>query len=285
MGFETEITNFIKDLNEAFQLKIDLNEYDRFNFDVFISNISAGIKFHHLRDTEIKREKSLKNYINPKISDIKIIHIWEDQWNHQKEKVKSKLRSLFGVTDRIHGRETKILNLNNSQLLEFLQDNHLNVPIKGKYKFGLTYDDELVAVMSFSKGRGIIRDNEFYNSYELLRFCNKLNHTVVGGFSKLLRYFINMRKPDDIMTYIDADWSSGKALISTGFELVDFKEPMEFWINTHSGKREYPDIVLQNHNQAIELKSNKNELDQFLFKNNYIKVYNTGSYKLILKLK
>lgn len=285
MGFETEITNFIGDLIKTYRLELVLNENDKFDSDIFISDINTWIKFHYLNSTSVKQEKSVEEYINPKISHLNIIHIWEDQWNHQMEKVKSKLRSLLGVTERIHGRKTKIVNLNNSQLIEFLRDNHLNVPIKGKYKFGLTYNNELVAVISFSKRREILRDNEIYNSYELLRFCNKLNYTVVGGFSKLLRYFIDMRNPDDIMSYIDADWSSGKSLISSGFEVDNFKEPMEFWLNTISGKREYPDIVLQDHNQAIGLKSNKNKLDQFLFKNNYIKVYNSGSYKLILKLK
>lgn len=285
MGFETEITSFIGDLIKTYRLELVLNENDKFDSDIFISDINTWIKFHYLNSTSVKQEKSVEEYINPKISHLNIIHIWEDQWNHQMEKVKSKLRSLLGVTERIHGRKTKIVNLNNSQLIEFLRDNHLNVPIKGKYKFGLTYNNELVAVISFSKRREILRDNEIYNSYELLRFCNKLNYTVVGGFSKLLRYFIDMRNPDDIMSYIDADWSSGKSLISSGFEVDNFKEPMEFWLNTISGKREYPDIVLQDHNQAIDLKSNKNKLDQFLFKNNYIKVYNSGSYKLILKLK
>ncbi len=44
--------------------------------------------------------------------------------------------------------------------------------------------------MTFSKERVIYKNNNDSDRYELIRFCNKLNTTVVGGFSRLLKYLL-----------------------------------------------------------------------------------------------
>ena len=211
------------------------------------------------------------------------VQLWEDQWVYHNDKVKSKIRSLLGLTNRIHARETKVVKIDNGTLMRFLEQNHLNVAIKGKFKYGLSHKGDLVAVISFSKGRTMIRDSQEYESYELLRFCNKLHCTVVGGFSKLLQHFIKAQHPDDIMTYIDADWSNGKSLISMGFKYIEMKEPVEFWLNRETGVRESPHLVMEQKPILEEIKSEKP--GDFLSQLGYIKIFNSGSYKLLLKLK
>ena len=219
------------------------------------------------------------------LEDAKQIHIWEDQWRFDKKKIISKIKSIFGVTKRIHGRETRLISLTNSELIQFLEENHLNVPIKGKYKYGLQQHGDLVAIMSFSKLRMMHRNGEKSRSYELLRFCNKLDTTVVGGFSRLLSHFISRVKPDDVMTYIDADWSDGRYLISLGFTCIDRKPPMELWINTRTCKREYPHRIIQSLKNSDNPAMTEIEKAKLLLKNGYIKIYNSGSYKYIKFLK
>lgn len=45
------------------------------------------------------------------------------------------------------------------------------------------------------------KSNEY--EWELYRFCNKLNTSVVGGFDKLFKYFIRNYNPKNILTYSD----------------------------------------------------------------------------------
>ena len=53
---------------------------------------------------------------------------------------------------------------------------------------------ELVSLMTFNKPRkGIGKMSEDGLEWELGRFCNALNTNVVGGASKLFKYFINER--------------------------------------------------------------------------------------------
>jgi hypothetical protein len=172
--------------------------------------------------------------------DLSVIHLWEDQWKNKREIIESRLLSLLGKSIKIHGRQTVIRSVDTSIMLGFLGKNHLQVPLKARFRYGLYYREELVAVAAFSKTRPMVREGVNYNSSELLRFCNKNGCTVVGGLSKLIAYFINQQKPDDIMTYRDTDWPGGKAYHALGFEKTDSLPPFELWLDVNSGERHYP---------------------------------------------
>lgn len=247
--------------------------------DVYIPGINCAIIF---RSITFYNQKKELNHLN---QSIKTVQLWEDQWIFQNEKIRSKIKSLLGVTRRTHGRETRVIKIDNKILMGFLDVNHLNVPIKAKYKYGLLKDDELVAVMSFSKGRHIERKKTTFNSFELLRFCNKLDTTVIGGFSKLLNHFIKTQNPDDVMTYVDRDWSDGRSFLALGFEISETMSSLEFWLNMKTGEREYPHFVLKKYDKLELDITNETEKTSFLENFGYKKLFNSGSYKLILKMK
>lgn len=282
--FRSEIIEYLNRECTRNNIKIDIRAPSDLVCSVFLPKSNFSIVFHEVANPDqIFKYDAKDAYRLSKTK--KQVHIWEDQWMFQKEKIHSKLKSLLGITTRYHARETEIKSLDNQQLTSFLFKNHLNVPIKAKYKYGLVNDRNLLAVMSFSKSREMVREGERYTSFELLRFCNRLNITVVGGFSKLLHHFIKSHQPDDIMTYVDADWSDGDYLAKMGFEIVEKGSAMEFWLNVRSGEREYPHLVLDRHNLTSNSFKSNAEKTAFLMRNGYKKVYNSGSYKYILKLK
>jgi len=277
-----DVFDFISELCIGAGIAVDFDSTGKMKGDVHFKDLNISIKFRSLDDAQLTAPK-VDGPITSLNSTYLVVHLWEDQWIHQNNKVKSKIRSLLGITSRIHARETTIEKIDNTMLLQFLDQNHLNVAIKGKYKYCLKYRGEIVAVISFSKGRAIKRDNELFSSYELLRFCNKLDYTVIGGFSKLLHHFIKTQRPHDIMTYVDADWSNGKSLISLGFTYEEYKEPVELWLNLTTGIREYPHIVLQKHTKLADKRVS--EMKKLLKVNGYLQIFNSGSYKFLLKLK
>ncbi len=247
--------------------------------DVLFPGINCVVVLHFVGENH-------RDMINWQNSDgVKVVHLWEDQWVFCREKITSKISSLLGNTQKIHGRQTKLAAIDNARLMDFLAINHLNVPIKARYKYGLFHENELVAVMSFSKGRKIMRGRVPYNSFELLRFCSKLDTTVVGGFSKLLNHFIKTQNPDDIMTYIDGDWSDGQSLLKFGFESMGEMPPMFFWLDTKTGVREYPRIVLKKHEISMDDISNPIDKKAFLYLHGFKEVYNSGGHKYLLRRK
>ena len=54
------------------------------------------------------------------------------------------------------------------------------------------------------------------NVWDLNRFCNKLNTTVQGSASKLLKYFVN-NYSDEITTFSDNSYSYGDVYEKIGF--------------------------------------------------------------------
>jgi hypothetical protein len=194
---------------------------------------------------------------------LKIIHLAEDLWRTKPAIVASRLRALIGISQRIGARQTQVQRIDKPTLDAFLEANHLQSTTQAKFKYGLTNkrDGFLVAVASFSGGRNIVREDTPLRSYELIRFANVCNCTVVGGLDKLLKAFIRDQQPDHLMTYADRDWSNGQSYERLGFMLLATTPPQMFNINTENFTR-------------INPKNTPTNLE-----NSCIEVWNTGNLK------
>lgn len=110
------------------------------------------------------------------------------KWLEHKEIVKSRLSSILGINStKIYARKCEIREVSPHEAMQFLINNHIQGKCKAKYYYGLYYNSELVSLMVFGKIR---QQRKYYDDYdnkwELLRFCNKLNTTVVGGAGNYL---------------------------------------------------------------------------------------------------
>ncbi|MBI2279645.1 MAG: hypothetical protein HYU68_03010 [Bacteroidetes bacterium] len=187
------------------------------------------------------------------------ISIFENEWRDKKAGVLSRIKSKLGLNNKIYARKTTVKKLNRSEAFDFLAQNHINDALKTKYNFGLIYNNELVAIACFGPIMHKKTEGKGELSGELIRFCNKLDYTVVGGLSKLLKYFITQYQVDDVMTYIDKDWSDGKSFIQLGFEVV-------------GEKHQFPHYVDLNQKQFTQ-ESNET-----------VTIYKSGLMKLLLKV-
>ncbi|WP_229253900.1 hypothetical protein [Dyadobacter sp. NIV53] len=185
-----------------------------------------------------------------RLCGINSIILWEDQWKGKSDIVKSRLMALLGISIRIPARLTYSVRINKEIAGQFLGKNHLQGTVQSKYQFGLylpvkyfrilptgfqvtnVNEDLLVAVATFSHVRIFIKQEKPFRSFELIRFSNLINTTVVGGMDKLLSAFTKEIHPDDIMTYIDKEWSDGISYAKLGFERISEKPPITFWLDT-----------------------------------------------------
>lgn len=71
---------------------------------------------------------------------------------------------------------------------------------------------ELVAVATFSNARRWEKQGRIISSYEWVRYASLKDTRVVGGMGKLLKAFIEERRPDDIMTYAISTAVPGREL-------------------------------------------------------------------------
>lgn len=234
-------------------------------------------------DQTVSAEDLLRLQQNYAADNIQLIQLWEDIWLTRPAQILSRISSLTGQNiTRIHGRKTKVVSITQPEADVFLQENHLQGSAKSRYKYALVVEGEVVAVATFSAKRRMTRINETHTSIELIRFATAVGITVQGGLSKLIKHLVNTVKPDDVMTYADLDWSSGKGYTKLGFELAEQTPPDLIWLHQPTLLRYFPHRIAETEVQATGLTAE--ELTAYLLSHHYVRIFNTGNLKYILYL-
>ena len=141
------------------------------------------------------------------------------------------LNKLGKTPNKIFARKTIIKVIDDNKLVrDFLDKNHIQGFVGSKIKIGLFYNNELVSLMTFGNLRKSLGQKSEEGSYELLRFCNVLNTTVIGGASKLFKYFLNNYNPNQIISYSDLSRSNGNMYQQLGFKLSHNSDPNYYYI-------------------------------------------------------
>ena len=283
--YETEVFDFIiNDLNIVDIIKNNRLILNNKELDIYIKQNKLAIEFNGLYwHSEVYKEKKyhLDKTEECEELDIQLLHIFEDEWINKKKIVKSIIGSKLGIVDcKIYGRKTEVREINDNKLIrDFLEINHLQGFVGSKIKIGLFYDDELVSLMTFGKkriamGNKIRKDGE----YEMLRFCNKLNTTVIGGASKLLKYFVKTYHPKSILTFADRRYSNGELYKKLGFEFIENTRPNYWYFKTHELIRHYRFNFRKNVLVKEGYDSNKTE-SEIMRERGYLRIYDCGNMK------
>jgi hypothetical protein len=153
------------------------------------------------------------------------MHIWEDDWVFKKAIIRSQIKNWLSLNEnKIFARKCQVKDISNSKIVtKFLNDNHIQGAVRSSLNLGLYLGDELVSVMVFDHFEG--RKKMEKGGCNLSRFCNKLNTSVIGGASKLLKYFIKNYEVSRIISYADKDWSIGDLYKILNFQEINSSKP------------------------------------------------------------
>lgn len=156
---------------------------------------------------------------------IDLIHINSYQWKYKQDIVKDLLKKRTSkVQNKVFARKCSLKEVPTSEAKEFINTNHIQGYSASSIKIGLYYNNELISIMTFGKSRF----NKNYE-YELVRFCNKLDYSVLGGASKILKYFEKTYLPNSLLSYCDISLFSGEVYEDLGFTLSHISEPNYFY--------------------------------------------------------
>lgn len=259
-------------LTETFALEYDslmFHSYGKSNLSSLNSLIEN--KNYHLNKTNLCEDKGLQ-----------LFRVFSNEWNNKQDIWKSVLKSKLGLTEKIHGRKCTIKEVDSYSSDIFLNENHLQGAIKGSIRIGLFYDDELVSLMTFGKARRAKWKGE--DCYELYRFCSKLNATIVGGGSRILKYFEKTFKPKFIISYANRRWSQGNLYDKLGFEFIENTTPNYFYFKGGDHSKLLSREQFQKHKlkDKLELFDISLTETENMFNNGYRKIYDCGS-KIYIK--
>lgn len=207
---------------------------------------------------------------------IQLIHVFEDEWIEKQDIVKSRIRNLLGSYDTtIYARKCNVVELDSKTANRFIDENHIQGKCGSSVRLGLEFNGDIVSVMTFGRSR-FTRTCE----WELLRFCNKLGHHVVGGAGKLLKFFERNFRPTSIVSYADRRWSVGNLYRRLGFTEDHISKP-DYWY-VKNGAR-FSRIAFQKHKLKDKLKifdESKSEYENMKM-NSYHRLWDCGNYVFI----
>jgi hypothetical protein len=192
------------------------------------------------------------------------------------------LNKLNKTENKVFARKCQVKEIDDNNIVrEFLNNNHIQGYINSKIKIGLFYENELVSLMTFgdrriSMGKKITNEGE----YEMLRFCNKINFNIIGGASKLFKYFVKNYNPQEITTYADRSFSQGKLYEKLGFKFIKNTQPNYYYV---IGRKRYHRFNFRKDRLVKEgYDPNKTEHEIMLERKIY-RIYDSGNLKFIYK--
>jgi len=234
----SSVSNIEKEINQFLlscgvqTITSSLSIIPPYQIDIFIPSHNLAIEFNGLywhSENKVGKNYHLNKTQICEQNNIRLIHIFEDEWLFKKEIIKSKLKNLLGLTlDRVFARKCVIKDVDPQTSCHFLNTHHLQGKINSKINLGLYYNQELISLMTFTKPRlGI---GSHHSGYELSRFCNKTDTIVVGGADKLINHFIKKYHPNQIISYADRRWSRGDLYRKLGFTQTNINKPNYWYI-------------------------------------------------------
>lgn len=159
------------------------------------------------------------------------------------------LKHRLGINkeNNIYARKCTIKEIDNESYKKFCNENHIQGFRPASVKLGLFYNNELVQIASFGK----TKDKKY--EWEWIRGCPASNNSVIGGTSKLFKYFINKYNPNSVLCYADLNLFNGKGYEKCGFEFTGYTGPNKFYVKQFkriernpARYKEYKELVKQN---------------------------------------
>ena len=222
--YEQEIADYINTIYDESPIQNDRSVLCGKELDLYYPKKQIAIEFngmywhdenHKPKDYHFNKFKLCKD------KNIRLISIFEQDWKHKQDKVKSILDDAFSNNVHIiYARKCDIRIIGNKIKSEFINKYHFyGDTSQHLVSYGLYYNDDLLSVMSFCKERYSNRHNNSDKTFELVRLCTKHHCIVIGGASKLFNHFIKDYNPDKIICYSDNDFFTGNVYNQLGFKL------------------------------------------------------------------
>ena len=282
-GSEIELYHFIESLNIGDIIKNDRKILNGKELDIYIPSHNLAIEYNGLywhSELYLNNSYHLNKTKICEANNIRLIQIFEDEWIHKKEIVKSRIRNILGLNGKkIYARKCTIKLVDKKVVKDFLNENHIQGNTNSNINIGLYYNDELISLMTFGSLRKVLGSKSETNKYELIRFCNKLNVSVIGGASRLLTYFIKIYQPKEIISYADMRWSQGDLYNKLGFKYIKDTPPNYFYIIKNERKYRFlfrkDKLIKDGYDSSLTEK-------EIMFNRNIYRIYDCGSKKYLL---
>jgi len=216
---EKDLANFVKSLG----FEVIENDREILNgkeIDVFIPDLNVGIEFNGLywHSEKFKGRNFHKDKFQlAKNKNVRLLQIWEDEWDNKQDIVKSHIKHVLGVSsERVFARNTFVKVIEKFEASSFLDSYHIQGFVGSSVYLGLfdKLSKKLIAVAAFVKNK---------SDYTLTRYATCVH--VVGGHSKIVKFFENNYEFERLVTFADLSFSDGGLYEKTGWNIDGIVPP------------------------------------------------------------
>jgi hypothetical protein len=284
---EIELYNFIKELLPEYDIiQNDRKILSGKELDIYIPDKNIAIEFNSLYyHSELSGGKDKEYHLNKTNRcnelGIKLIHVRDIEWYYKQDIIKKRLSHILKpAVKKIYARNCEVILLDKSQKNKFLNENHLQASDKSQIWLGLKYENEITSVMTFGSLRSIMGSINIKNNYELYRYTS--TYHIIGGASKLLKFFIKTYNPSKIITYSNLDWGYSSFYEKIGF-IYASQTPPNYWY-IKNGK-----LTHRSNFQKHKLRDKLVKFDKTLTEwanmqiNGYDRIWDCGSLKYTIE--
>ncbi len=271
-----ELFNYIKTIYSS-EIKLNTRTIIYpLELDIYLEDIKIAIEYNgvfwHSYSSLVDKEKQNKHqekYIQCQEKGIDLIQINEDDWIHNKKKVKSLLFQKIAPKKSIKKYKIKEIKSNklltNRSSLELLQNNHENINL------GLFNDNKLTTTISFFKTK---------NNFKIVSFGNKLFTNLEDSFKYLIDYFIKTYNPESLTYVSNCQYNIlTKYLLECCFHKEELMNPKPKFVKTNKTKSYFQEEICK---ETLEVKYNEtlSELQNML-NNDYRIMWDAGYQRFI----
>lgn len=292
---ENDILDFMKSIYSGDIIQSCRSKIHPYEIDIFIPDMSIGFECdptathnssipdpwgadpkslsYHKMKTDMCEEKG-----------IFLFHIFGYEWTHKREIIESMIKNILGKCDeKIYARMCVVKEVDSKTCKKFLNENHRQGAANSSIRLGLYYHDELISLMTFGKMRNTIgtsKNEDLSDCWELVRFCSKLNKSVIGGASKLFKHFVRTYQPNRIRSFSDRAHTRGTLYQKLGFTELRRSDPGYVWVDLYTDRAynryntQKQNIKKFLHDDTIDLSKSEK---QIMEEHDFVQVFDCGT--------
>jgi len=223
---EQDLINFIKDNYDDEIITNSKKIIKPFELDIYLPKLKKAFEFNGLHWHSDKYKNNNYHFNKNELcykKNIKLIQIYEDDWNYMRDVVKSMI--LNEINKKIYiSKNFEIKEIIDVDLIiDFMNNNSLTHNYyNDKLSIGLFYDNILIHLLMIEK------NNE---NYDIVGFYSKNYTNIKNGYEILFNYFIEKYNPSYIDSIIEKNWYDD-IYFDLGFEIESIIDPdFKFIIN------------------------------------------------------
>jgi len=208
-----------------------------YELDIYLPEYNLAIEYNGLYWHSDAAGKDSTYHLNKtqqcENNNIRLIHIFEDEWKNMKQQCKDTILHFVGKSKKgDYARKCTTKEISWKQAKEFLTKYHLlGAGTCGNYRIGsFNTNDELIGVMVFGQQNN---ERSTPGVIELKRFVtNKKNNPGLG--SKMFKYALDDKQYEQVIAFVDRRWFTGLVKDYIGFTLLYTTQPTIWWTDGKS---------------------------------------------------